>query len=75
MIVVPGLAFDRSGRRLGRGGAYYDRFLAGLNAAGQKYTAIGLCMAAQIVPEVPTEKWDKKMDGICSAITKLIKST
>ncbi|GHT91106.1 hypothetical protein FACS1894140_1030 [Spirochaetia bacterium] len=67
MVIVPGLAFDRSGRRLGRGGGYYDRFLAGLNAAGQKYTAIGLCMATQIVPEVPTENQDKKMDGIYSA--------
>ncbi|GHV52405.1 5-formyltetrahydrofolate cyclo-ligase [Spirochaetia bacterium] len=68
LVIVPGLAFDRSGMRLGRGGGYYDRFLAALNAAGQEYAALGLCMAAQIVPEVPAEEFDKKMSGICTAM-------
>ncbi|GHU92506.1 hypothetical protein FACS189479_01660 [Spirochaetia bacterium] len=65
LIIVPGLAFDLGGNRLGRGRGYYDRFLAVLDAAGREYTAIGLCMASQIVPEVPAEDFDKKMDGVC----------
>jgi 5-formyltetrahydrofolate cyclo-ligase len=74
LIIVPGLAFDRSGRRLGRGKGYYDRFFAELDAAGRargmdgrSYAALGLCMAAQIVPKVPAEGWDKKMDGVISS--------
>ncbi|GHU88313.1 hypothetical protein FACS189476_05210 [Spirochaetia bacterium] len=65
LIIVPGLAFDPGGNRLGRGRGYYDRFLAGLDAARREYTAIGLCMASQIIPEVPAEDFDKKMDGVC----------
>ncbi|GHT63411.1 hypothetical protein FACS1894110_01160 [Spirochaetia bacterium] len=68
LVIVPALAFDRSGKRLGRGGAYYDRFLAALNAAGQEYAALGLCMAAQILPDVPAEEFDKKIKKICTAV-------
>lgn len=49
LILVPGMAFDRSGRRLGRGGGYYDRFLAEMGWA----TTIGLCHSSQIVDRVP----------------------
>jgi 5-formyltetrahydrofolate cyclo-ligase len=66
LIIVPGLAFDTRGRRLGRGGAYYDRFLAGLEAAGRPYRTIGLCTACQLVPEVPVDTWDKNMDYLCT---------
>ncbi|GHV92404.1 5-formyltetrahydrofolate cyclo-ligase [Spirochaetia bacterium] len=66
LVIVPGLAFDRRGGRLGRGKGYYDRFLAALDAAARPCATIGLCMEAQIVPEVPAEGWDKKMDGVCS---------
>jgi 5-formyltetrahydrofolate cyclo-ligase len=74
LIIVPGLAFDRAGRRLGRGGGYYDRFLAkaAVNsrspspnpAAGR---IVGLCMEAQVLDEVPAGPEDKRMDGLASA--------
>ncbi|MDR0877285.1 MAG: 5-formyltetrahydrofolate cyclo-ligase [Treponema sp.] len=64
LILVPGLAFTGQGKRLGRGGGYYDRFLASLDAEGLKFTAIGFCMAEQIVDDLPTDTWDRKMDGV-----------
>ena len=66
LIVVPGLAFDRQGRRLGRGGGYYDRFLAGPEGACPGNRIIGLCMPSQLVREVPVEPWDRRMDGVCT---------
>jgi 5-formyltetrahydrofolate cyclo-ligase len=66
LVFVPGLAFDAGGRRLGRGGGFYDRFLAGLEAAGRPYLAMGLCTGCQLVPEVPVDDWDKRMDYLCT---------
>jgi 5-formyltetrahydrofolate cyclo-ligase len=66
LIIVPGLAFDARGRRLGRGGAYYDRFLAKLEAAGRPFRTLGLCTGCQLVPEVPVGDWDKNMDSLCT---------
>jgi 5-formyltetrahydrofolate cyclo-ligase len=66
LILVPGLAFDYAGRRLGRGRGYYDRFLAELEAAGRPYRTLGLCTGCQLVPEVPVDGWDKKMDCLCT---------
>jgi 5-formyltetrahydrofolate cyclo-ligase len=66
LVIVPGLAFDAAGRRLGRGGAYYDRFLAGLDALGRPFQTLGLCTGCQLVPEVPVESWDKTMDYLCT---------
>jgi 5,10-methenyltetrahydrofolate synthetase len=66
LVIVPGLAFDAAGRRLGRGGAYYDRFLTELDAAGRSFQTLGLCTGCQLVPEVPVEDWDKNMDCLCT---------
>ncbi len=55
IIVVPGLAFDRRGNRLGRGFGYYDRFLEGVP---ESVPRVGLAYADQRVPEVPVDAWD-----------------
>lgn len=62
LIVVPGVAFDRNGNRIGRGKGYYDRFLCKhLNVK-----RIGICFDFQLVENVPTEDNDIKMDEIIS---------
>jgi 5-formyltetrahydrofolate cyclo-ligase len=66
LIIVPGLGFDRQGNRLGRGKGFYDRFLAALEGEGLVFKTLGLCMEAQVVPEIPVEPRDKKMDGVCT---------
>ncbi len=59
LILVPGLAFDRQGRRLGFGGGYYDRFLARPGCAPS--LSIGLAHDFQLVDELPAEAWDQRM--------------
>lgn len=62
-VLVPGLAFDLHGARLGRGGGFYDRFLAGLRI--KSAVKIGVCWSMQIVPAVPTDIHDVRVDWIC----------
>ncbi len=50
LVLVPGLAFDRAGGRLGRGGGFYDRFLAGLPLG---VVRVGVAFDRQIVGAVP----------------------
>jgi 5-formyltetrahydrofolate cyclo-ligase len=61
LIVVPGLAFDAQGFRLGYGGGYYDRLLAGPHGK-----AVGLCFQMQLVDEVPREPWDRAVDALAT---------
>lgn len=63
VIVVPGVAFDYLGYRLGFGGGYYDRFLARLF---DKPLLIGLAYDFQIVDRLPKESWDQVLDMIVS---------
>ncbi len=62
VVVVPGLAFDLMGNRLGRGRGYYDRTFAPSEAAGP--LLIGACFAGQLVAEVPTDSRDRRVDAI-----------
>ncbi len=55
LIIVPGLAYDRQGNRLGRGGGFYDRFLASPSLAAH---TCGLAFAIQIVGELPVHPND-----------------
>jgi 5-formyltetrahydrofolate cyclo-ligase len=71
ILIVPMLAFDRAGNRLGYGAGFYDRTLAGLRAAGQA-TAIGVAYAAQEVDAVPVGAHDQPLDAIVTERETLI---
>ena len=60
-FVVPGLMFDRAGRRLGRGGGHYDRYLERRRTDA---TIIGVCFVEHLVDELPEDSWDVVMDLI-----------
>ena len=68
-ILVPGLAFDRRGGRLGYGGGFYDRWLdqGGTAGAGTPLT-LGLAFSSQMVDEVPRGTWDRCVRGICTEL-------
>jgi 5-formyltetrahydrofolate cyclo-ligase len=63
LVLVPLLAFDRSGHRLGYGAGHFDRTLARLRAF-KPVTAVGLAYAVQEVPALPFGPHDEKLDGI-----------
>ena len=61
LVVVPGVAFDQQGHRLGRGKGYYDRLLPQLRAH-----KVGICYPYQLLEEVPAEPFDVLMDAVIS---------
>ncbi len=61
LVLIPGIAFDRSGNRLGRGGGFYDRFLAQSELRARR---LGVAFDLQIVPDVPSERHDARMDAV-----------
>ena len=71
VVLVPMLAFDRQGGRLGYGGGYYDRTLTALRAAsdgGGDIVAIGVAFAGQLRDKVPVSESDHPLDWILTEI-------
>ena len=60
VIVVPGMAFDKHGHRLGRGKGYYDRFLSRI----PNIYKIGVCFPFQLIDKVPSEPTDILVDEV-----------
>ena len=58
LVLVPGVAFDAQGNRMGRGKGFYDRWLA----AYAEVRTVGVCFDVQIVAELPVEPHDRRMD-------------
>ena len=54
LVLMPGLAFDRAGNRMGYGGGFYDRFLA----EEPNHPTVALCYEFQMLPSVPREEFD-----------------
>jgi 5-formyltetrahydrofolate cyclo-ligase len=74
IVVVPGLAFDRRGNRLGHGFAYYDRFLGGLP---ESVPRVGLAWASQRIPEVPVDAWDVPVHALVTeeGVIRVVKAS
>ena len=66
LIIVPGLAFDREGYRIGYGGGYYDRLIGDLRASGIPATTVGLAFSVCITDTLPHEAHDCPVDFIIS---------
>jgi 5-formyltetrahydrofolate cyclo-ligase len=65
VMVIPGLAFDRKGGRLGYGSGFYDRFLRGYDKLGLPHPyKLGVCFATQLLDELPMEQHDLRVDRI-----------
>ena len=62
LVLVPGLAFDTTGARLGRGKGFYDRWLA----ANPTVRSVGICFKCQIVESLPFEPHDARVSAIVS---------
>ena len=63
VVIVPLLAFDARGYRLGYGGGFYDRTLAALRARGPVW-ALGFAYGGQELPRVPVESTDQPLDAV-----------
>ena len=66
LVIVPAVAYDRAGNRLGRGKGFYDRLLSNTAA-----TKVGIGYEFQIVDEIPAEPHDVKMDMVITQKTVL----
>lgn len=60
LVLMPGLAFTKTGDRMGYGGGFYDRFLA----QEPEHPTLALCYAFQIVDDLPTEEYDVPVDTV-----------
>jgi 5-formyltetrahydrofolate cyclo-ligase len=63
VLIVPLLAFDASGMRIGYGGGYYDRTIPAIRSR-KPLLAVGVAYAAQEVSRVPTDPYDQRLDWI-----------
>lgn len=63
LVLVPGLAFDARGNRLGRGAGFYDRFLADPSLSAP---TCGVCYEAQLFDDVPVDPWDIPLNLIAT---------
>lgn len=64
VVLVPLLAFDGKGRRLGYGGGYYDRTLEQLRHGRKRVLAVGVAFSAQEAQDLPEEEFDARLDWV-----------
>lgn len=60
LVLMPGVAFDKTGRRIGYGGGFYDRFLA----REDKHPTVALCYEFQLFEKLETEEFDIPVDKV-----------
>jgi len=64
IALIPGVAFDRQGNRLGFGGGYYDRLLA--TDTMRDTLVVGVAHHFQLIDTLPTQPWDKPVHVVCT---------
>jgi 5-formyltetrahydrofolate cyclo-ligase len=64
LVIVPGLAFTKDGKRLGRGKGYYDRFLSRLSS---RAATVGLAFDFQVLADLPTNAMDVSVQKVIAA--------
>ena len=69
LLICPGLAADRQGRRLGRGGGWYDRVLGHVRDGVETWLLLN---DDEVLPEVPTDRWDRRVDVVVTP-TRLLR--
>ncbi len=67
LVLVPLLAYDAAGHRLGYGGGYYDRTIAALRARGS-VRAVGIAFSAQAVDSLPGAAHDQRLDAVLTEL-------
>lgn len=66
LIVTPGVAFSKTGKRLGYGGGYYDRFFAKIAGLQNPAPKVALIPESQIFDDIPTDEHDLPVDFLIS---------
>lgn len=62
--LIPALAFDVTGRRLGQGGGYYDRLLEELGSGTSSRSTVGVAFEREILTGVPADYWDARLNYV-----------
>jgi len=66
LVLLPLVAFDKKGNRLGMGGGFYDATFAHLRQAINRPKFIGLAYEMQLIDNLPSDPWDLPLDGVCT---------
>lgn len=75
LFCLPGLAFDRAGGRLGRGGGYYDRTFAAVRSDPFRIRLIGIGFSFQLIERVPMTQFDLRLDGVVTDLETVESAT
>lgn len=63
-ILVPGVGFDYSGMRLGRGRGFYDRLIAKIRRKNSSILVVGVGFGCQLVDSLPSNDWDERLSAV-----------